>query len=192
MRDGICRHCGAAFSQSGVGRNRSWCFDCLPPFGTTSDYNKRAQRLWHYQQSGRHGACCGLPRERPRPKAPKPPRPGPLTWSGNRRSQELAARVYAEETNCGICGDHVDQTLHYNDRMARSVDHIVPVSLGGAVWDRANVRLAHRSCNSRAGNALQGQVVYARAALWMASRLGGHHGEPMLWPRLAESHSPVP
>lgn len=51
---------------------------------------------------------------------------------------------------CGICRRKVDPTLPYQHRMAGTRDHLVPVAEGGDD-SRANLRLAHRSCNSRRG-----------------------------------------
>lgn len=57
------------------------------------------------------------------------------------------AEVMAAGT-CGICTEQVDLSLPANDRMAPTIDHIVPLSRGGTDT-RANVQLAHRSCNAR-------------------------------------------
>ena len=47
---------------------------------------------------------------------------------------------------CQICGDPVDGSLEHPDPMSATVDHIVPLALGGAdVF--ANVQLAHFHCN---------------------------------------------
>jgi 5-methylcytosine-specific restriction endonuclease McrA len=56
-------------------------------------------------------------------------------------------QVYAEEYLCWRCGKPVDKLLPANHDMGKSVDHIVPWSLGGTD-DRDNLRLAHRICNS--------------------------------------------
>ena len=61
-----------------------------------------------------------------------------------RRAQ---AAVFATETHCWLCGEHVEQTLPPNHDRARSVDHITPLALGGAPYERSNLRLAHRRCN---------------------------------------------
>lgn len=65
--------------------------------------------------------------------------------------KRLQAQVFAEESHCWLCGEYVDQTLEPNDLRARSVDHRRPVALDGDVYDRANLRLAHRQCNSERG-----------------------------------------
>lgn len=45
---------------------------------------------------------------------------------------------------------------------ATTVDHIVPVSLGGSPLDPSNLRPAHLTCNSRRGNGRQGTVKHSR------------------------------
>jgi 5-methylcytosine-specific restriction endonuclease McrA len=63
--------------------------------------------------------------------------------------------VYSEETHCWLCGEWVDQTLHWLAPMARSVDHVVELWQGGDPQDRNNCRLAHRRCNTRKSNQLR-------------------------------------
>jgi 5-methylcytosine-specific restriction endonuclease McrA len=54
---------------------------------------------------------------------------------------------------CQICLDPVDVTLHYLDRMAPTLDHIIPQShMLIPDHSESNLRLAHRCCNSRRGN----------------------------------------
>lgn len=52
---------------------------------------------------------------------------------------------------CGICSQPVDQALRYPDPMSASLDHVVPLSKGGA-HTRDNTRCSHLSCNVRRGN----------------------------------------
>jgi 5-methylcytosine-specific restriction endonuclease McrA len=49
---------------------------------------------------------------------------------------------------CQLCGEPID------DPKQRSIDHIVPLALGGT-HEPANVQLAHRTCNSRKGPRLE-------------------------------------
>ena len=51
---------------------------------------------------------------------------------------------------CGICETAVDPALAWPDPMSFSLDHIVPLSLGGA-HIRTNVRCTHLVCNVRKG-----------------------------------------
>lgn len=55
---------------------------------------------------------------------------------------------------CQLCGDPVDGTLDpVRDAMAATLDHITPRSLALFPDDSpANLRLAHRACNSRRSN----------------------------------------
>lgn len=79
----------------------------------------------------------------------------PRRTNGNLRDK-IRARVIREETNCWLCGNPVDKTLHYLDPQAPEMDEIVPVSKGGSPYDRKNARLAHRLCNQQRGNGDRG------------------------------------
>lgn len=61
-------------------------------------------------------------------------------------------KVFARDGwRCGICGVSVDKGLSYPDPMSASLDHIVPLSVGGA-HTHANVQCAHLRCNVIKGN----------------------------------------
>lgn len=64
---------------------------------------------------------------------------------------QLARR---DGTDCGICGEAVDMALRFPDPRCPSVDHVLPVALGGSHAPE-NLQLAHLRCNhvksSRAG-----------------------------------------
>lgn len=51
---------------------------------------------------------------------------------------------------CGICSDVVDPERAYPDPLSPSLDHILPLSMGGA-HSLANTQLAHLGCNVRKG-----------------------------------------
>lgn len=61
--------------------------------------------------------------------------------------EEIAAR---DEFRCGICSGEVDMTLRVPNRQAPTIDHVIPISAGGADIPE-NVQLAHFACNSRKG-----------------------------------------
>lgn len=67
------------------------------------------------------------------------------------------AVVYQRDNwTCRIegCGEPIDPTLDPESSHAASIDHIVPLSLGGThTYD--NIRAAHRVCNSRRGNRVE-------------------------------------
>ena len=80
-----------------------------------------------------------------------------------RRAQKLnlpadnirPADVYErDEWVCGICSTPVDRTLAHPDPMSPSLDHVLPLSLGGH-HTMENVALAHLSCNVRKGNRVE-------------------------------------
>jgi 5-methylcytosine-specific restriction endonuclease McrA len=52
---------------------------------------------------------------------------------------------------CGLCSTPVDPDVCYPDPMSPSLDHVVPLSLGGA-HTYENVQLAHLTCNVSKGN----------------------------------------
>ena len=56
-----------------------------------------------------------------------------------------------DKYKCHICRKRVNMDLEYNNRYSPTFDHLVPVSLGGN-HTYANIRLAHRTCNSSKGN----------------------------------------
>ena len=67
----------------------------------------------------------------------------PRRANGHRRDK-VRARVLREEDDCWLCGKPVDKTLGPYLDGSPEVDEIVPVSLGGDPFARANCRLAHR------------------------------------------------
>jgi 5-methylcytosine-specific restriction endonuclease McrA len=52
---------------------------------------------------------------------------------------------------CRLCGRPIDPQVAWPDPMSASVDHIVPLSRGGA-HGMANVQSAHLGCNSAKGD----------------------------------------
>jgi hypothetical protein len=52
---------------------------------------------------------------------------------------------------CGLCYKPVDRTLKHPDPLCPSLDHIVPVSLGGSS-EESNLQLTHLVCNLRRRN----------------------------------------
>lgn len=70
-----------------------------------------------------------------------------------KHSSEITVQSLYNRDNgiCWICGGKCDINADGNSNEYPSVDHILPVSLGGTdEWN--NVRLAHRICNSLRGN----------------------------------------
>jgi hypothetical protein len=65
------------------------------------------------------------------------------------RWKRLRAEVYRTESDCYICGLAVDFQAKSWEPWAPNADHVVPVELRpDLAFERSNVRLAHRACNS--------------------------------------------
>ncbi len=63
-------------------------------------------------------------------------------------------RIYASQELCGICGQPVDKSLKFPHPLAPTIDHIIPVSLGGHPSAINNLQLAHWYCNRQKSNKL--------------------------------------
>lgn len=126
-----CLRCGKTFQR----------WDTYATRGAHCSYCHRCYLAYTRERSYRNGKAKG-----PRP-APAPIVPG-RRYDGRTESKLLRARVLIEETHCGICGELVDKTLSGRERRGPSIDHIVPLALGGGQFERSNVRLTHLGCNS--------------------------------------------
>ena len=68
-----------------------------------------------------------------------------------RRSGVHRAGVFARDGwMCWICDEAIDRSLPRNQPMSPTIDHVVPLSLGGR-HELDNLRAAHMICNSRRG-----------------------------------------
>lgn len=96
-----------------------------------------------------------------KPKGPQPYGPAERARDQRRRARVKQAKVgeffrieqIAERDGwrCGICQRSVDAALTWPHPRSRSLDHIIPLSLGGE-HSAANARLAHLHCNVLRGN----------------------------------------
>jgi len=68
------------------------------------------------------------------------------------QSPNITARIYYRDKGlCGICKEPIDLRLQYPNPMCLSIDHIIPVSLGGNNF-QSNLQPSHLVCNTRRGN----------------------------------------
>lgn len=61
-------------------------------------------------------------------------------------NRHFKQRLLRTTSKCGICGLDI---LTMKDA---TIDHILPISLGGSTLDPKNMQLAHEKCNRLKGN----------------------------------------
>lgn len=80
----------------------------------------------------------------------------------------LAEIALRDGVRCGLCLERVDMRLSGSDVWGPTIDHIVPISKGGADV-KANVQLAHRRCNLNKGSK-QGTLTFVGPSGWPTVR----------------------
>ena len=150
----------------------SWCFQTF----WTNIHNKRhcsssCKAKFHYQEV-RWGStnsapitfarCAHCGRSKTMSLVRTSPYCGPCFRAGHQMKRQNQQRANGsveydridiferDQWTCQICGEHVDGNVRFPDPMAATIDHIEPVSQGGADAP-SNVQLAHSKCNSRKG-----------------------------------------
>jgi 5-methylcytosine-specific restriction endonuclease McrA len=68
------------------------------------------------------------------------------------RWRRLVTHVQRRADPCWLCGHPIDWDAEPRTPKSFSVDHIVPLSLGGDPLDPANAATAHYGCNSARQN----------------------------------------
>lgn len=171
----VCGSCGIEKSRpefSKLARNRdgldAWCKTCKSAY-SSRHYRANAQtraaqaRAWREANADTFKAAqqayylAHKPEFEARWKAWSAANPERRQEIHRRRRARLA-RVSVGSVDldalwtgaCGICGSAIDPDLRAPDPMSRSIDHIVPISRGGA-HAQANLQWAHLVCNIRKG-----------------------------------------
>jgi HNH endonuclease len=62
--------------------------------------------------------------------------------------------IHRAEPVCALCGGVVDKTLRFPHPDSPSLDHIIPIALGGSGRNVSNWQLAHLKCNLAKGDRL--------------------------------------
>lgn len=88
------------------------------------------------------------PPRRPSPRRGKNPA---LVRNGTKNAKLRADVLRIYGPRCHLCGGAIDLTLRYPHPMSYEVDHLVPVSLGGPMYDPSTCRPAHRRHNGQRG-----------------------------------------
>lgn len=83
----------------------------------------------------------------------------------------LSQVVAVRGQRCHICHRKIDLNLSGRQPMGPTIDHILPVSMGGTN-DLANLNIAHRVCNLRRGNRGPAQMILEDLDAWTAAQAG--------------------
>ncbi len=84
--------------------------------------------------------------------------------SNGHRYRTSVARLRAQHRECWICREFgrpaaIDYDLPALDPMSFEVDHLIPASRGGDLYDPANLDATHRRCNEWRGNRSVAEVI---------------------------------
>ena len=147
-----CPRCGQAFWPWANGKHpRTFCnVECAKP-PRPSVCPVEFSRCLHCDGAFRvkfagHACCSKSCRVRYQSKRRK------LRLKGLTPSVITVAHIYDRDGGiCGLCGQPVDRSLAYPHPMSGTVDHVVPLSRGGA-QSLDNTQLAHARCNISKGN----------------------------------------
>lgn len=70
--------------------------------------------------------------------------------------QKVRKRAIAsKDPICALCGNPIDMDAPSTSPTSCAVDHIIPVSRGGAPYDIDNLQLTHARCNREKSNRLR-------------------------------------
>lgn len=131
-----CDRCGDEIT--GTPRSRRWCSELC--------YGRDRRN-----QPTQHAPCvaCGGPIE-------SSARADRVFCSARCAHRSRGARLRADQLAvltgwvCGICQWSIDPSLRWPDQYCATVDHIIPLALGGSN-DASNLQLAHARCNTVKG-----------------------------------------
>lgn len=149
-----CRRCGKSKSiiefSSSEGNRIGFCKPCYANARASIYANGRARAdaIWRKRHGTERPAGTSHYDQDPAEvlRAPKRRRAERLRQA-KRAPIDREAIFERDEWLCGICGEPVEAD-------EATLDHIVPISLGGAD-EPSNVRLAHFLCNSRRGDGIR-------------------------------------
>jgi hypothetical protein len=160
-RTAICLTCARAFDYVQATKPRLYCDGCAtaPTIAgkrrSAPSGKRRLCRCGAPALSQRHH-YCGPCRQRAGAKRRRARDGRRRDRSGDPRStykwQRLARRLVLQATTCAICGRVLPKDAPPRSPYSPSVDHIVPLALGGAPFEPANLQVVHLSCNTARRN----------------------------------------
>lgn len=168
-RTDACSACGASVQRRATSAAKIVCQDCrrqAREFRERNTYCDGCSKLLTVQQVRNGSRFCGRvcaqitlgPRGAALSRG-RDPRANQRKCAARRArvrgvTVEVVDPTYVfdrDRWRCHVCGQKVDPSLNGLDLRGPTLDHIVPLSEGGE-HSHANVRLAHRECNSRRSN----------------------------------------
>jgi HNH endonuclease len=161
LENPTCRECRKQRRQGTC----EWCGEQFDAYGRHRDYPGQFCSLvcWGYAQR-KYNRVPGLPRSRAGSKASSRARKlnRKLTWDGV-TDEEIFER---DGWICQIpgCGEPIPPLASHPDPLSASIDHIVPISLGGD-YTAANGRAAHLGCNEKRRNVMHESELALAATL---------------------------
>ncbi len=147
-----CEFCGESFEPKRRGAGR-WTATCSKSCAAKL-HLKNGEHAW--QVAPRYGVWTdGGDPERERDRYRRRDYRRRMRLAQVEAEPYTAAEIFERDGwRCGECRRTVRADLAWPHPRSASVDHIVPLSLGGEDT-RANVRLAHLDCNTRRGNRVE-------------------------------------
>lgn len=162
-----CVSCGRVFCSRREGK-----FTCSPYCHHKNAYKKKPARDCICKVCGRHfqrstsgaAAACSLRCKKKRKKILGVDAKAEQSRLRKARRKDafvervIRRAIYERDGwKCGICGKRVNDNLAVPHPLAKTIDHIIPLSKGGT-HEPKNVRLAHFICNSKRGNDIVAQL----------------------------------
>lgn len=77
--------------------------------------------------------------------------PRKQTWNKTEWSLARKRAIASKDPICAICHTHIDLDAPPFSPLSVEVDHIVPRSRGGALYELENLQLTHTKCNRKKG-----------------------------------------
>lgn len=110
--------------------------------------NARRAREYNASYKAVHGVSYSVHYEQKRTEAGDPATGRVRNWITRERRRSIYER---DGWVCHLCGDECPREFDVNDRKSPTLDHLVPVSMGGSN-ESSNLKLACWSCNASRGN----------------------------------------
>ena len=77
--------------------------------------------------------------------------PRKQTWNKTEWATARKRAIASKDPVCAICHGQIDLEAPAFSPLAVEVDHIVPRSRGGAIYEMDNLQLTHSRCNRKKG-----------------------------------------